>query len=138
MPCDIFAPMAKYKVVKEDSKKSRPRTHEDIAAQIIANHFKSDVIFIRRGNSKTPDLYIIKTNVRWELKSPIGDGKRNIQNNLRKAKNQSENIIIDVARSRLTEAKAKSRIDEYLRKESSIIKRIKIITKDGAVVDIRG
>ena len=59
----------------EDNKKSKPRPHEEIAARIIARYFQSNVVFLRRLESKSPDLFVLKTNVRWELKSPIGNFK---------------------------------------------------------------
>lgn len=49
-----------YKVHFEESGKSEPRPHEKKVAQIIADYFKSDIIFLRRISSKTPDLYVLK------------------------------------------------------------------------------
>ncbi|MBQ3445646.1 hypothetical protein IJG29_02895 [Candidatus Saccharibacteria bacterium] len=126
----------KYDVHIEDSCTSKPRPHEKCAASILANHFKSDVIFLKTRQSKNPDLYVIKTNIRWELKSPIGKGKRTIQNNLREANKQSENIIIDFSRIRLSEKQGISRTKEYLRTERHSIKRLKIITKSHQIIDI--
>ena len=125
-----------YKIHIEEDGKSNPRPHELAAAQIIAQHFGSDVIFLRRLSSKTPDLYILKTNIRWELKSPEGSGKHTIQNNLRNASRQSENIILDLRRSKLAEKQAISRTNEFVKNEHSKIKRLKIITKQNRIIDI--
>lgn len=125
-----------YHVHIEDSRTSKPRSHEELAASILANYFKSDVIFLRTRQSKNPDLYVIKTNIRWELKSPIGKGKRTMQNNLREANRQSENIIVDFSRIGLSENQGISRIKEYLRTERHAIKRLKIITKSHQIIDI--
>ncbi len=52
--------MEKYTVFIEDSAQSRPRPHEEKIANKIANIVKSGIIFMRRGASKAPDLYIVK------------------------------------------------------------------------------
>ena len=128
----------KYKVRYEESGESRPRPHERRIAELLTGHFKSDIIFLRRYSSKTPDLYVLKTNIRWELKSPEGGGKHTIQNNLRSIDRQSENVIIDLSRSKLTDEQGISRTKEFLSKESSRIKRLKIVQKNGTVLDIKG
>lgn len=131
--------MAKqYKIHIEEDGKSRPRPHELIVAEVLAEHFKSDIVFLRRMASKTPDLYILKTNIRWELKSPEGAGKHTIQTNLRNASKQSENIILDLHRSKLTKEQAVSRTNEFIKNEHSRIKRLKIVTRNNQVIDIIG
>ena len=129
--------MKEYIVHVEDSKDSKPRPHEDRAAKIIANLLKSDIIFIRRFQSKTPDLYILRTNTRWELKSPIGGSKHTIQNNLRNTDGQSENVILDLTRAKLTDRQGISRAREFLRTENSRIKHLKILTKKNELIDIK-
>ena len=129
--------MKEYKLYIEDVKNSEPRPHEKKAAKIIARLFESDIVFMRRFQSKTPDLYVLKTNVRWELKSPQGGGKHTIQNNLREANSQSDNVIIDLSRAKLTDEQGISRAREFVRKERSRIRRLKVLTKDQRLVDIK-
>lgn len=93
---------------------------------------------MRRASSKTPDLYVLRTNVRWELKAPLGGSKHTIQNNLRDTDGQSENVILDLSRAKLTDAQGTSRAKEFLRTERSRIRRLKIITKGKKIVDIKG
>ena len=126
-----------YKIKIEETGKTRPRLHELAAAEIVAKFFQSDVIFLRRIESKTPDLCILKTNTRWELKSPTGGSKHTVQNNLRESAKQSENVILDISRSKLTNQQGISRAKEFVSKEHSRLKRLKIITKDGKIVDIK-
>lgn len=52
--------MKDYKVYIEDSRNSMPRQHEEKTARMLAYIFKSDIVFMRRSQSKTPDLYILK------------------------------------------------------------------------------
>lgn len=128
----------KYRVFFEENGKAGPRLYEKEVAQIIADYFKSDVVFLRRYSSKTPDLYILKTNIRWELKSPIGGGKHTIQNNLRAIDRQSENVILDFGRARLTDEQGISRAREFMKHERSRIKRLKVLTKEQKMIDVKG
>lgn len=130
--------MKKYRVIPEDFGKAYvPRPHESETVERIASILQSNILFIRRRQSKTPDLYIIKTGVRWELKSPLGGGKHTIQNNLREASAQSENIILDLSRAKLSDGQGISRAKEFLKRESSRIKRLKVFTKTGELIDIK-
>jgi hypothetical protein len=123
-----------YKVEVFTDPKNRPRDHEMYAALILAAHFKTDVVFLRPENQKTPDLDI--NDVHWEIKSPTGDGKKTMENNLRSARKQSQNIVISLSRSKMHHRQAISRINFYLRTESHRIKSLKVITKSGKVIDI--
>lgn len=47
-------------------------------ALLVANYFKTDVVFLRLTPLKSPD-FIVK-NETWELKSPGGNSKNTIYN----------------------------------------------------------
>ena len=126
-----------YVVHYEENGRSEPRPHERIIVQIIANHFKSDVVFLRRYASKTPDLYILRLNTRWELKSPLGGSKYTVQNNLRETVGQSENVILDLTRAKYRDNQGISRAKFFINHERSRIKHLKIITKSKRIVDIK-
>ena len=111
-----------------------PKDHELAAALILANHFKTDVMFLRPGNKKTPDIDV--KGKKWEIKSPKGDSKKTIENNLRNARKQSQNIVLDLARSKMHTARAIARARFYMRTEAHNIKQLIIITKAGRVIDI--
>ncbi len=129
--------MKKYIIHIEDNKNSEPRPHEKKAACIVAELFESDIVFLRRYQSKTPDLFILKTNARWELKSPIGGSKHTIQNNLRNTDSQSENVILDLTRAKLTDRQGISRAQEFVKNEKTRIKHLKVLTKTKKLVDIK-
>jgi hypothetical protein len=129
--------MAKFKVAYEESGDSKPRPHERETAELLARLFQSNLIFMRRSSSKTPDLYVLKTDIRWELKSPTGGGKHTVQNNLREASKQSENIILDLTRSKMTDIQGISRAKDFILHERSRIKCLKILKKDGTIIDIK-
>ena len=122
----------KYRIIFQTNDKT-PESHEVHAAIILANYFHSDIEIIKRGSLPSPD-FLIK-NVRWELKSPTGTGKHNIQHTLQDATRQSKNVILDSSRSKMDMRKVRS---EALRQFKIIrsIKRLILITKSGEVIEL--
>ncbi len=80
--------MAKYRVIIPAGLKPFPARYEISAADLLTNYFKADVEFILRSNQKTPDFLI--QSVKWELKSPTGTGKNNIERQLQAGLKQSK------------------------------------------------
>ncbi len=72
--------------------------------------------------------------IAWEIKAPIGTGKKNIENIMQGAAEQSRNIIVDLFRSKLSEDEAIKGYDQYF-KRSKRIKRLKIIKKNREIID---
>lgn len=124
----------KFKIIIEAELTDSPKSHEFAAAIIIAKYFRSDVIFMRPANFKTPDFDV--NGVKWELKSPMGSSARTIENNMRAARKQSKNPIIDLSRINIHQQRALSRINFFLTK-SNQFKRVLAITKTKKVVEIR-
>ena len=112
----------------------KPSDREIDVAYILAGYFQKDVEFVVRAGCKTAD-YLIGGRY-WELKSPIGDGKRTIQHTLQKAAKQSENVAIDICLLKMEYARAKSRI-MYEVKFIPRIKKLLIISKAGKVLVIK-
>lgn len=111
-----------------------PEKYEVSAAGILVRHFNSDVYFVSRKQHKTPDFLI--GNIFWELKSPVGNGKRNIQRTLQDALTQSTNIIFDARRSKLHQNKIRNEL-QYQFTKTKKIKRLLLITKDGGVIEFK-
>ena len=126
--------MTKYKVIVKTDLVDAPKEHELSAALILADYFKADVIFLRPETKKTPDIDVIGT--KWEIKSPRGNGKKTIDNNLRAAHRQSRNVVLDLRRAKLHQAKAIARIKYYLSAGPHKIKHLKVITKTHKIIDI--
>jgi len=125
--------MPKYNVIIPNDVQPKPEIHEIEAAEIISKYFKSDVKFLRRGQNKSPDILIVKDNIRWEIKSPTGKGKHNIQHNVQDAARQSANIVIDSRRSKIHQTK----FNNELQRQFNIVARVKkvlLITKRKIVV----
>lgn len=114
--------------------KPRPKPHEESAAVILSKYFDSDVKFIATSNFGTPDISI--RGVAWEIKSPVGESKNNIQKNIRAAAKQSRNVVIDLRRSKLHQERAVGYINQFLSRPNNI-KRLIVITKRAKVLDIK-
>ena len=130
---DIMREM-KYRVIVETDFRNRPKEHELSAAILIANHFKTDIVFLRPSCQHTPDLNV--KGIKWELKSPLGDGKNTIKNNLHTARKQSTNVIIDLRRIKMHQIKALSNINHYFTSHRSKICHLIVITKSEEILEI--
>lgn len=124
--------MTKFKVIIPVGLKPSPSSYELSAAELLANHFKADVEFILRSNQKTPDFLI--DGVTWELKSPTGSGRRNIQRQLQSGFKQSRCIIFDARRSKIHMAKIRHELNYQFRLAKSI-RQLLLIEKNGSVVE---
>ena len=113
--------------------KPRPRGHEIDVAEVLVEHFGVDVEFVKTSERKTPDFLI--DGVLWELKSPQGKGKNNIQRQLQYAAHQSKNVIIDASRSKLHASKIRREV-EYQFGIIKSIKRLLYVSKDKKVVEL--
>ena len=124
----------KYRIIVQTDFRNRPKEHELSAAILIADYFRTDITFLRPSCQKTPDLDI--NGEKWELKSPLGNGKNTIKNNLHGARKQSTNIIIDLRRIKMHQAKALSKINHYLTSHRTKIRHLLVITKTGKVLAV--
>lgn len=105
--------------------------HELDVATILSSA-GDDVEFIPVvSNRTTPDIKY--RGLEWEIKSPIGSSSRTIENNMRSALKQSNNLIIDLQRIKLPDEKcigvAKRRAEKLGKKC-----RVMAITKNREIV----
>ena len=124
----------KYQVIVKTLPKDAPYDFEMSAALLIANYFKTNVIFLRPIPLKSPDLKI--KNGIWELKSPRGNSKNTISNNIKGARKQSVNIIIDLRRCRLNKNKALANIRNMYKKRKRKTGTYLIIEKNNNILDV--
>ena len=122
-----------YAVIIPRNLVPKPDKKEISAAYILLEYFKTDVKFIPRNNCKTPDLLI--DEIAWELKTPTGSGKRNLQHTLSKALKQSRFIIIDARFSKIHISRIKNYLSGELKKNIRI-KRLILIDKQKNVVEL--
>ena len=130
----IMTKKSKYNIIIPVGMKPRPKIHEETAADILANHFKSDVYFIETASQGTPDVSI--DGIKWEIKSPIGSGANNIQKNMREASAQSDNVVIDLRRSKLHQTRALGYVKHFT-DMSKKLKRVLVITKSKQILTIK-
>ena len=136
-PRGRIEPMARKrkfgKIIIPVGMKPRPRQHEIDVAEVLAEHFRVDVEFVPTTARNTPDFLI--DGVLWELKSPQGKGKNNIQRQLKYASKQSKNIIISASRSKLHINKIRGELTIQFQKTRSI-RRLLLIDKTDKVMEI--
>jgi hypothetical protein len=100
------------------------RTGELNAAQILAKHYKSNITFLSqaKGYKEKSADFIIK-DIRYELKSPITSSINSLEKLIRIASKQSENVVMDIRKSKITE----KRMIELCKDRLKNIKRLKKI-----------
>ena len=108
---------------------AHPEKHEIEIAKILNKYGKNVEFLIPLDikNTRTPDIKM--DGLLWEIKSPKGSSSRTIETNLRNASKQSSNIIIDLRRVKIDEARAFSQINREF-KFRKVIKRIIVIRKN--------
>jgi len=102
------------------------------AAWILANYYKADVRVLTPSDGfmqKTADFII--NNILYELKSPITSNIRSIENLVRLATKQSNNVILDLRKTKLTEKRMIELCNDRLRE---IKKLRKSYSTDGSYV----
>ena len=124
----------RYSVIIPNEVYPKPSPDEVSAGYILADHFQSDVTFIPRSSRSTPDCKI--GNLYWEIKSPRGTGKYNIQHAMRSAVDQARNIVIDTRFSKMRFTKIVRDIKFNYEKMPQKIDRVVVITKGKKCLDI--
>ena len=125
--------MPKYRIILPTNLRPSPARYELTAAQLLAEYFKTDVEFIIRSNHKTADFLI--DGMRWELKSPTGTGKYNIQHQVKAAAKQSSNVIIDARRSKMHIIKLRNELKRQFT-YTKPINRLILIEKDKKIIEL--
>jgi hypothetical protein len=123
-------------VVIPSNAKPPPEEHEVSAAWILARHYSCVITFLPKLEGyklKSPDFSM--HSLVWELKSPVGNSKTTISNNMIIAKQQSHNIVFDARRTKIADDKVEKELTKMLTVKRSISKII-LITKDEKVLAI--
>ena len=96
-----------------------------------------DIELIPPSNSpktRTPDF--LMDGVAWEMKCPQGRSKTSLENIIKKASRQSENIIIDLSHSKMEEKAALKEIERRFT-QISACRKLKIITKKHELLEFK-
>lgn len=123
-----------FSVIVPENVFPRPSVREMSAAYILLEYFKSNIKFVPRSNQKTPDFLI--NGLHWELKTPIGAGKYNIQHLLHSAVQQSKNIIVDARFSKMHLTRIVSELKRHSTLTTKGIKNLIVITKSRKIIVI--
>lgn len=95
-----------------------------------------DIELIPKSNvqgKRSPDICTL--GLFWEMKAPKGEGKSLMKNTLQKAARQAENVIVDLRRTKRYQTKCLVELEKEF-KISTRIRRLKIITKSGEMLDL--
>ena len=108
--------------------------HEYVTVKLLLDK-GYDIELIPKSQIKKyrqPD--IMMGGIAWEIKAPIGTGKKNIENIMQGAAEQSRSIIVDLFRSKMPEEEAIKGYEQHF-KISKRVKRMKIIKKNRDILD---
>lgn len=111
-----------------------PSLRELSAARLLCAYFQKNITIVATSNRKTPDFRI--GNVLWELKTPTGSGKYNIQHLLHTAIQQSPNIIVDARFSKMHISRIRNELQYHSRITTKGIKNLLLITKGNKIIVI--
>ena len=84
--------------------------------------------------AKTPDFMM--DGKAWEMKSPQGKSRVTVEHAFKRAAKQSENIIIDLRRTKIPTNQVKASL-EKLFKASRRIRNLKVITREQELLDFK-
>lgn len=110
--------------------------HELKTAQVLAS-YGFDVYFIvksERERENSADCMI--NGEKWEIKSPNANHTKTIRKNIKEARKQSKNIIIDSCRIKRASDMAIMREVLKLAGEIKYINKLKYINKKREIIDI--
>lgn len=107
--------------------------HEMMAAIVLIT--KGDVRFLEEASYRTPDIYYL--GEKWEIKSPTGNSSRTIENNIRNALRQSDNIIIDLRRMHVNENKCLKEVERQVNLFGKRVRKMLVIVNDDKIKEIK-
>lgn len=128
--------MGKQKVIGTiDLNGTKPLVHEYAAYLVLAQAGKNIRVLPVQSRYKVSSPDFIMDGLVWELKCPQGKGKYLIRDTLRQALRQSENVVVDLRRAKLSQEKCLNQLRKYFQLEKRL-KRLLVITKEKEVIDI--
>lgn len=125
-----------FRVITAIDLRPLPNDDEMMVAMAMARYFATDVRFVQKGISHTPDVYLVRQRQYWEIKHVRGNSKRTIANILRGASKQSCYVVLSLAHTAMNAQQAIGRVKKYFADGSTHIKKIIIVTKEGKIIAI--
>lgn len=111
-----------------------PWSHELRTAKILAlaGHY---VEFLPESSLHTPDIRL--DGVEYEIKSPETEKTSSLEQSIRTALKQCQNIIIDSSRMKMHDNRVRNFLIKKCREQKQI-KKMLFVTKRGEIIDIFG
>lgn len=119
-----------------DFNQVQPEVHEYAAYLVLAKSGKNLKLLPPSAKFKVHSADFEMDGLIWELKCPQGKGKYVIRDTLRQASKQSNNIVVDLRRCKLSQNRAISQINKYFLIEKKL-HRVIVITKEQVILDIK-
>lgn len=113
---------------------THPWSHELRVASVLALAGHT-IEFLPTGAQKTADILLDGTE--YEIKSPLTNNPKKIVRNVKRALQQSQNIIIDSSRIKGMRDDVLRRLLINRAKDQKTLKRLLLITKRGQIIDIK-
>ncbi len=130
--------MSTFHIIRPIDLRPKPSRYEERVAELCAEWFQSDISFVVRSHHTSPDILVVRTNQFWEIKNIRGCSKHTIEDNLRRASKQSQNIIISLLVSaKMNTRTAEGRIKQVLQAGRMPIKHVLLITKTEKIIDVK-
>lgn len=107
----------------------------EYATVLLLTEMGYDVELVPRSTREgehTPDIII--DNLKWEMKSPTGETRNTIKNNIQGALRQSVNVILDLRRVKRPMEKCLRDIEREFTHNKKL-RRLLVITKSKKVLD---
>ena len=111
-----------------------PLKEEFLTAKLLAKQLNCDVEFIppiQRKGARTPDIKM--QNLSWEIKNPRKNGSNTIENSLRNALRQSNNIIFDLRKLEKSQQNAINKLKNNFNTTKKL-KNLIIITQTNKIL----
>ncbi len=113
------------------------QSHERATVEFLVEHYEKVISLIVPSytpHNRNPDFMM--DGVLWEMKSPQGKNLRTVEHAFKNAAKQSENIVIDLRRTKLATSSAVKLLEKRFNL-SRHVKRLLVITREENVVDFR-
>lgn len=107
--------------------------HENKDISTLAKAMRANIELIKPANTKgRKSADFTMCGIDWELKSPEGKSRRNLEHIMKRAAKQSSNIVISLRRTKLDDAEAIKQL-RGLFGDLASLKRLLVVKKTGEI-----
>jgi hypothetical protein len=112
-----------------------PEDHELATVKVLSElGFTVKFISVTRSKgAKTPDIDV--EGEAWEMKAPLGNGKKTVEHQLNRAGKQAHNVLLDTRRTKMPDTVFVTQVARFFR-GSSTLKKVRIILKTNELFEM--